>query len=93
MEESVLLKYLIESEFLCVEENEIETRYTNNLKNQLNHLKQSLTENQYKALRHYCFDLTNHMFEIRDKECLKMLYLGIKLGMEVNEFCNKENEE
>ena len=93
MEESILLKHLIESEFLCIEESEIKTKYTDKLKNEINSLKQILNEKQYKAVKHYCFDLTNHLFEIRDKECFKMFYLGIKLGMEVSDFCHKEVEK
>ena len=33
------------------------------------------------------------MFHIRDIECFKMFYLGIKLGMEVGEFCAEEFKE
>ena len=93
MKDSVIYKYLIDSKFLCIDKSEHKTIFTENLAKQEEKLKAILDETQMKEVNHYSYDLIAHMFHIRDRECFKMLYLGIKLGMEVADFCHAENEE
>ena len=91
--DSVLMKYLLNSGFLTIDEMEEDSRFKNNILERKSKLKNVLNEEQYKEVKSLIYDVTYHMFTIRDKECFKMLYLGIVLGMEVNDFVNKENEE
>lgn len=94
MKESVLSRYLLDSGFLSIDETEIKTIFTEDVLEQEEKLKKLLDETQIKEVDHYRWKLVGHMFHIRDIECFKMLYLGIKLGMEVAEFCADEiNEE
>ena len=93
MKDSVLFKYLLNSSFLCFDESEIETIFTDRLKEKEDKLENILTKEQMREVNHYKYDLVAHMFNIRDKECFKMLYLGIALGMEVSDFINEENKE
>ena len=78
---------------MCIDESEYESRFSQDIEKQKDKLKSILDENQMKEVDHYKFDFIRHMFHIRDIECFKMLYLGIKLGMEVGEFCAEEFKE
>lgn len=93
MKESVLYKFLIDSGFLSIDKDERETIFTEDIKIQENKLKEMLDKNQMKEVYHYEQNLISHMINVRDIECFKMLYLGIKLGMEVADFCNEEFQE
>ena len=93
MKDSVLFKYLLNSHFLSIDESETETIFTKELKEKSEKLETILSKEQMKEVNYYKYDLIAHMFNIRDKECFKMLYLGIALGMEVGNFINEENAE
>jgi len=93
MKDSVLLKYLLNSSFLCIDESEIETIFTNDIKEKKEKLENILTKEQMKEVNYYKYDLVAHMFNIRTEECFKMFYLGIALGMEVRDFINEQNKE
>lgn len=93
MKDSVLRRYLLDSGFLSIDETEIKTIFTENIFKQEEKLKSILSKEQMKEVWHFEHYLTGHMFHIRDVECFKMLYLGIKLGMEVADFCNEELDD
>ena len=93
MEDSIIFKHLLNSRFLCIDESEYESRFSQDIEKQKEKLKTILDEVQMKEVNCYGFDLIRHMFHIRDIECFKMLYLGIKLGMEVADFCHEEFDE
>lgn len=93
MEESVMFKYFLNSNFLTIDEGVIESIHSKYIKEHEEKLKSILNEKQMKEVASYQYDLVSHMFHIRDVECLKMFYLGIKLGMEVENFCNVEKQE
>ena len=90
MKESILYKFLIDSGFLSIDKDECETIFTEDIKIQENKLKEMLDKNQMKEVYHYEQKLISHMINVRDIEGFKMLYLGIKLGLEVGEFCAQE---
>lgn len=91
--ESVLMKYLLNSGFLTIDEMEEDSIFKKDIEDRRNKLKNILDKSEYEEVSRLSFDIVRHMFNLRDKECFKMLYLGIVLGMEVNDFVNKENEE
>lgn len=93
MRENILFKFLLNGEFLSIDENENTTIHSESIAKREEKLKALLDETQKKEVFHYKCDLIAHMFNIRTKECFKMLYLGIKLGMEVADFCNEEYKE
>ena len=93
MKDSVLRRYLIDSGFLCIDETEIKTIFTEDILKQEEKLKNLLDERQMKEVDHYRWKIVSHMFHIRDIECFKMLYLGVNLGIEVADFYNEENNE
>ena len=93
MKDSIIFKHLLNSHFLCVDESEYASNFSENVEKQREKLKAILDETQMKEVNHYEWDIMAHMFHIRDIECFKMFYLGIKLGMEVGEFCAEEFKE
>lgn len=93
MEDSVLYKYFLDSRFLSIDESEIKTCFTEDMKKHKENLENILTKEQMKDVDHYKYSIVGHMFHVRDEECQKMFYLGIKLGMEVANFLNEENGE
>ena len=93
MKESIIFKHLLNSGFLCIDESEYSTDFTEDVKKQKEKLKTILDETQMKEVNYYRHNLVAHMFHIRDIECFKMFYLGIKLGLEVGEFCADEFKE
>lgn len=93
MKESVLRRCLLDSGFLSIDETEIKTIFTEDIIKQEEKLKSLLDETQMKEVNRYRYKLIAHMFNIRDAECFKMLYLGIKLGMEVADFYHEENND
>ena len=93
MKDSIIFKHLLNSHFLCIDESEYTSNFSENIHKQKEKLKAILDETQMKEVNHYRFDLIRHMFHIRDIESFKMFYLDIKLGMEVADFCAKELEE
>lgn len=93
MEKYVLHKYLLDSGFFSIDESEHKTIFTDMITKQEEKLKAILDETQMKEVNHYRYNLIGHMFNIREIECFKMLYLGIKLGMEVADFIAEEYKE
>ena len=93
MKDSVLFRHLLNSKFLCIDASEYESRFFNDYKKQKEKLQTMLSESQFKEVKTLINDYDCHMFHIRDIECFKMLYLGIKLGMEVADFCNEELDD
>ena len=93
MVESVIEKYLLDSGFLCVDEEEHKSHCSEAIAKQEEKLKNILDETNFKEVLHLKYNLISHMFHIRNIECFKMLYLGIKLGMETEAFFNEENKE
>ncbi len=93
MKESILYKLLIDSGFLSIDKDERETIFTEDIKIQENKLKEMLNKSQMKEVYHYEQNLISHMINVRDIECFNMFYLGVKLGMEVADFCNEEFQE
>ncbi len=93
IKDSVLFKYLLNSEFLSIDASEYTSNFTEDIKKQKEKLKAILDETQYKEAMKLKDYTISHMFHIRDIECFKMLYLGIKLGIEVGEFCAEEFRE
>ncbi|MBQ8615085.1 MAG: hypothetical protein IJ415_00770, partial [Clostridia bacterium] len=83
MKESILMKQLLNSHFLCIDASEHRSKFFRDYKKQREKLKSMLNESQYKLVKSLIGNYDCHMFHIRDIECFKMLYLGIKLGMEI----------
>ena len=86
MKESFMLKYFMNAGLISADEEDVETNYSEYIKEDKLRLEKTLNKEQMQIVLRLISNLTMHMFISRDEECSKMFHLGIKLGMEIKDF-------